>query len=141
MKTDNSAFRCMALDPTQHISLGITAVCFSSSLTLCRKSGSAYVSKTTAATRAALPIPASVSSIMSKQCYSCQYAYTDADACHRSRGNTSAIRQSALKMDSGRKVPCHTRESDWRQHCAWPFGQLSQSTPLKGNHYNVLFAC
>ena len=128
MKTDNSAFRCMALDPTQHIRLGITAVCFSPSLTLCRKFGSPYISKTTAATRAALPIPASVSSIfscVSKQCYSCQYAHTDADACHRSLGNTSAVRQSALKMDSGRKVPCHTRESNWRQPCAWPFSQLS----------------
>ena len=128
MKTDNSAFRCMGLDPTQHISLGITAVCFSPSLTLCRKFGSSYIRKTTTATRAALPIPASVSSFfscVSKQCYNCQYAHTDADACHRSLGNTSAVRQSALKMDSGRKVPCHTRESNWRQHCAWPFSQLS----------------
>ena len=108
MKTDNSAFRCMGLDPTQHISLGITAVCFSHSLTLCRKFGSPYISKTTATTRAALPIPDSVSSIfscVSKQYYSCQYAYTDADACHRSLGNTSTVRQSALKMDSGERSP------------------------------------
>ena len=73
---------------------------------------------------------------MCKQWYSCQYALTDADTSHCSQGNTRNIKESALKTDSGRKVPCCTRGSNWRHHCAWPFGQLSYSTPLKTNNNN-----
>ena len=62
IKTVNSACKCITLDSARHINTDIIAVCFNPSLTLCTKFGSPYVGKVTAATRAALPIPASVSS-------------------------------------------------------------------------------
>ena len=35
-------------------------------------------------------------------------------------GCTDTIGESALKVDSGRKIPCLTRESNLRQQCAVP---------------------
>ena len=32
---------------------------------------------------------------------------------------TDPVRESALKVDSGRKIPCRTRDSNQRQYCAW----------------------
>ena len=36
-------------------------------------------------------------------------------------GATDAVRKSALKVDSGRKIPCHTGESTPCQYCTWLF--------------------
>ena len=38
-------------------------------------------------------------------------------------GCTDAVRESALKVDSGRKVPCRTGDSNPRQYCARLFNQ------------------
>ena len=42
---------------------------------------------------------------------------TYVNACDCTRGCVDTIRESALKGDSGRRIPCHTKESnlrDWR---------------------------
>ena len=36
--------------------------------------------------------------------------YMDVDACDCTLGCTDTVRESALKVDSGRKIPCHTGE-------------------------------
>ena len=40
---------------------------------------------------------------------------TDVNACDCERGCTDAVRESALKVDCGRKTPCLTGESNLRQ--------------------------
>ena len=40
---------------------------------------------------------------------------TDVNACDCIGGCTDTIRESALKVDSGRKIPCHIWESNLRQ--------------------------
>ena len=40
---------------------------------------------------------------------------TDVNACDYTRGCTDTVRESALKVDSGRKIPCRTGESNLRQ--------------------------
>ena len=35
-------------------------------------------------------------------------------------GCTDTVRESALKVDSGRKIPCRTGESNLRRRCAGP---------------------
>ena len=40
---------------------------------------------------------------------------TDVNACDCTRGCRDTVRESALKVDSGRKIPCRTRESNLRQ--------------------------
>ena len=49
-------------------------------------------------------------------------------------GCTDTIRESALEVDSGRKIPCHTRDLNSHQYCAWLFSrtlyQLSSSCPF-----------
>ena len=45
---------------------------------------------------------------------------TDVNACDCSRGCTDTVRESALKVDSGRKIPCRTMESNLRQRRAGP---------------------
>ena len=40
---------------------------------------------------------------------------TDVDASDCTWGCTDIIRESALKVDSGRKIPCHTGESKLHQ--------------------------
>ena len=46
--------------------------------------------------------------------------YKDVNACDCTQGCTDPIRESALKVDSGRKIPCRTGESNLRQRCADP---------------------
>ena len=41
--------------------------------------------------------------------------HTDVNACDCTRGCTDTLRESALKVDSGRKIPCRTGESNLRQ--------------------------
>ena len=44
----------------------------------------------------------------------------DVNACDCTQGCTDTVRESALKVDSGRKIPCHTRESNLPQRRAGP---------------------
>ena len=48
--------------------------------------------------------------------YKLFHMHTDVNACDGTRG----IRESALKVDSGRKIPCRTRESNLCQQRACP---------------------
>ena len=43
---------------------------------------------------------------------------TDVNASVCTYGRMDTVRESALKVDSGRKVPCHTGESNLPQQCA-----------------------
>ena len=45
---------------------------------------------------------------------------TDVNACDSARGCTDTVRESALKVGSGRKIPCRTRESNLPQRRAGP---------------------
>ena len=45
---------------------------------------------------------------------------TDVNACDCTRGCTDTVRESALKVNSGRKILCCTWESNLRQRCAGP---------------------
>ena len=59
---------------------------------------------------------------------------TDVHACNCTRGCKNTVRESALEVDSGRKLPCRTGESDLRQRRAGPMRfQLSYipTPPLK----------
>ena len=40
-------------------------------------------------------------------------------------GCTDTERESALKVDSGRKIPCRTGDSNPRQYCAWLFNRTN----------------
>ena len=52
--------------------------------------------------------------------------HTDVNASDCTRGCTDTVRESALKVDSGRKIPCCTRESILPRRRAGPtFYQLS----------------
>ena len=44
--------------------------------------------------------------------------HTDANACDCTWGYTDTVRESALTVDSGRKIPCRTGESNLRQRRA-----------------------
>ena len=39
-------------------------------------------------------------------------------------GCTDTVRQSALEVDSGRKIPCLTWDTNVRQYCAWLFSRM-----------------
>ena len=45
---------------------------------------------------------------------------SDVNACDCSRGCTDTVRESALIVDSGRKIPCRTGESNQRWQRAGP---------------------
>ena len=45
---------------------------------------------------------------------------TDVNACDCTRGCTDTVRESALKVDSWRKIPCRTGESNLRRQRAGP---------------------
>ena len=50
----------------------------------------------------------------------------DVDACDCTRGCMGTVKESTLKVDSGRKIPCRTGESNLRQQRADPtLNQLS----------------
>ena len=59
---------------------------------------------------------------------------TDVDAFDCTGGCTNTERKSTQKVDSGRKIPCRTRESTRSQYCAWlscpAFYQLTHCTPF-----------
>ena len=39
-------------------------------------------------------------------------------------GCTDTVRESAVNVDSGRKLPCHTGDSNSCQYCIWLFSQM-----------------
>ena len=96
-----------------------------------RKIGSPDLGEVTAATRAALPIPASVCSVLMCPNNSMVANVWDFQRAHRCwlmhtithGGCTNIVRKSTLKADSGRN-PCRTRESNPRQYGAWLFGSV-----------------
>ena len=45
---------------------------------------------------------------------------TDVNECDCTRGCTDTLRESVLKVDSGRKIPCRTGESNLRRQLAGP---------------------
>ena len=45
---------------------------------------------------------------------------TDVNACDCTRGCTDTVRESALKVDSGRKIPRRTGDSNLRRRRAGP---------------------
>ena len=45
---------------------------------------------------------------------------TDINACDCTRGCTDTVGESALKVDSGRKIPCHNGESNLPKRHAGP---------------------
>ena len=42
---------------------------------------------------------------------------TDVNACDCALGCTDTVREFSLEVDSGRKIPCRTGESNLRQRC------------------------
>ena len=66
---------------------------------------------------------------------------TDVGACDCTRGLYGHRIQSALEVDSGRKIACHTGDSSPRSYCAWFFSgtlyQLSDPGPGVGGRSNV----
>ena len=46
--------------------------------------------------------------------------HADVNAFDCTRGCTDTVRESALKVDLGRKIPCRTGESNWRRQRAGP---------------------
>ena len=58
---------------------------------------------------------------------------TDVNACDCTRGCADTVRESALKVDSGGKLPCRNGESNTSRRCAGPtFYQLSYIPTLPG---------
>ena len=45
---------------------------------------------------------------------------TDVNACDCARERTDTVKESALKVDPGRKIPCRTKESNLRRRRAGP---------------------
>ena len=60
-------------------------------------------------------------------------------------GCTDTVRESALKADSGRKIPCRTGDSNPRQYCAWLLSRtlyhVNYSHPYTRRERCVLISC
>ena len=72
----------------------------------------------------------------------------DSERAHRcwcmrdwTRGRRDTVRESALNVFSGRKLPCHTGDSNPRQYCAWLFSPTvyQLSYPAVSNAYTYSF--
>ena len=63
---------------------------------------------------------------------------TDVNVCDFTRGCTETVRESALKVDSGRKIPCRTRESNLRRRRASPM--LYQLSYIPTHPFNIISA-
>ena len=75
---------------------------------------------------------------VSKQCYGCQSLglFTCTQMLMHAiahGGCTDTVRQSALKGDSGRKIPCRTGDSNPRQYCAWLFSRTLYQLSYPGS--------
>ena len=70
------------------------------------------------------------------------YVRTEVNTCECTRGCTDTVRESALKSDSGRKIPCLTGESNLRWQRARPMlYQLSYIPPQYNNNMNGEWDC
>ena len=65
--------------------------------------------------------------------------HTELNARSCTRGCTDTIRESALKVDSGRKIPCGTGELNLRQQCARPVLSQLSDIPTQGGVEQVLY--
>ena len=67
---------------------------------------------------------------------------TNVNACNCTRGCTDTVGESALKVDSGRKIPFRTGESNLRQRRAGPGPyQLNNTlTPFAGYYLPMSLA-
>ena len=65
---------------------------------------------------------------------------TDVNACDCTRGCTDTVRESALKVDSGREIPCHTKESNLRQRRAGLMLHQLTYIIIIDNFYIALFS-
>ena len=63
---------------------------------------------------------------------------TDIKCMQLRLGCTDNVRESALKADSGRKIPCHTRESNLRWRCASPTLYHLRYIPTPGLRENEM---
>ena len=104
---------------------------FSTSLSLCGKFGSPLPGKTHSSRKSSAThscqcvqyFPVSKRRPYGSQCWgflTCAQMLMHAIA---HGGCTDTVRESALKVDSGRKIPCRTGDSNPRQYCAWLFSQ------------------
>ena len=59
----------------------------------------------------------------------------DVNACDCTWGCTDTVRESALKVDSGRKISCRTGKSNLREQRAGP--TLYQLSYIPANHANT----
>ena len=57
------------------------------------------------------------------------------NACDCTRGCTNTVRESALKVDSGRKIPCHPVESNLRRRRAGPMLYQLSYIPIQIFHF------
>ena len=64
--------------------------------------------------------------------------HTDIKACGRTRSSADTVRESALKIDPGRKISCRAGESNLRQRCAGPTLYQLCYIPLYGSHFESL---
>ena len=55
---------------------------------------------------------------------------TNINACDCTRGCTDTVRETALRVDSGRKIPCCTRESNLCQQRAGPMLYQLNNIPI-----------
>ena len=58
---------------------------------------------------------------------------SDVDACDRTQGRGCMYTRigSALDVESGRKIPCHTGDSNPHQYCTWLFGKMLIAIPTE----------
>ena len=67
---------------------------------------------------------------------------TDVNACDCTQGSMDTIREFTLKVGSGRKISCHTRELNLSKQCAGPmFCQLSYIPTSQFFFSRVNFVC
>ena len=90
---------------------------FSTSFIPCGKLGSPYLGKATAAARAALPVPNSARGIFVCPNKGMVAIFWGSLTCAQMlmhaiarEGCTDTVRESALNVDCGRKIPCRTWE-------------------------------
>ena len=50
--------------------------------------------------------------------------HTDFDHAIAHGGCADTVRESALEVDSGEGIPCHTRDLNPHQYCTWLFSQM-----------------
>ena len=52
---------------------------------------------------------------------------------------SDTVRESALEVHTGRKIPCRTRDSNPHQYCTWLFSWLSTNWAIPGHDYISMY--